>query len=102
TAGSDVLSSGNGGSATWGPTGKSLRYLVSRALEPTHKTPILGMEAAWNPALDKNDIFSTPTTGKPNPDVATWRKSWAKLAGAPQVLDDDRILEELPNLTIKS
>ena len=32
-----------------GPYGKSLLYLVSRALEPVHKTPILGMEATWNP-----------------------------------------------------
>lgn len=31
-----------------GPYGKSLLYLVSRALEDTHKTPLLGLEIAWN------------------------------------------------------
>jgi pimeloyl-ACP methyl ester carboxylesterase len=98
----DILSDKRELEDTVGPYAKSLLYLVSRALEPTHKTPILGMEAAWNPALDKNDIFSTPVTGKPNPDVVTWRKNWTKLAGSPQVLDDDRILEQLPNLTVKS
>jgi hypothetical protein len=37
--------------------GKSLLYFVSRACEEWHKTPILGMEAAWNSALDDKDIF---------------------------------------------
>ena len=32
-----------------GPYGKSLLYLVSRALETHHKTPILGMANAWDP-----------------------------------------------------
>lgn len=35
---------------------KSLLYFVSRACEE-HKTPILGMEAAWNSNLDGEDIF---------------------------------------------
>ena len=34
---------------TVGPYGKSLLYLVSRALEDQHKTPILGMARAWDP-----------------------------------------------------
>jgi len=34
---------------TVGPYGKSLLYLVSRALEDQHKTPILGMAKAWDP-----------------------------------------------------
>jgi hypothetical protein len=40
---------------TVGPYGKSLLYLVSRALETRHKMPILGMEWAWkaNPPEDK-------------------------------------------------
>lgn len=33
---------------TVGPYGKSLLYLVSRALEDIHKMPLLGMTAAWN------------------------------------------------------
>jgi len=32
-----------------GPYGKSLLYLVSRALEEKHKTPLLGLEIAWKP-----------------------------------------------------
>ncbi len=32
---------------TVGPYGKSLLYLVSRALETVHKMPLLGMEMAW-------------------------------------------------------
>ncbi|HEV8397940.1 MAG TPA: C1 family peptidase [Vicinamibacterales bacterium] len=35
---------------TVGPYGKSLLYLVSRALEDQHKTPILGMAHAWDPS----------------------------------------------------
>jgi hypothetical protein len=35
---------------TVGPYGKSLLYLVSRALEDQHKTPILGMANAWDPS----------------------------------------------------
>lgn len=34
-----------------GPYGKSLLYLVSRALESYHKMPLLGMEGAWNKSL---------------------------------------------------
>lgn len=38
--------------------GKSLLYLVSRALERNHKTPLLGMEAGWNVELEQaNDIW---------------------------------------------
>jgi hypothetical protein len=37
---------------------RSLLYFVSRACEEKHKMPVLGMEAAWSPALDKKDVFS--------------------------------------------
>lgn len=38
---------------------KSLLYLVSRALESIHKTPLLGMAAAWDSTYaKKNDIFN--------------------------------------------
>ena len=86
---------------TVGPYGRSLLYLVSRALESAHKTPILGMEAVWNPALDKNDIFATDVTGTPNSDVAQWRAAWAKFGG-PKVLTDKFVLEERPKSSIKS
>ena len=39
---------------------KSLLYLVSRALEDIHKTPLLGMEAAWNlKQSQEKDIFNS-------------------------------------------
>ena len=34
-----------------GPYGKSILYLVSRALEDFHKMPLLGMEREWNPEI---------------------------------------------------
>lgn len=55
-----------------GPYGKSLLYLVSRALEDVHKTPLLGMAAAWDPK-DPDDIINRRRLG----DVAAWRKLWA-------------------------
>ena len=53
-----------------GPYGKSLLYLVSRALEDYHKTPILGMAKAWETG-DKTawhpDLTST---------VKEWQNFW--------------------------
>lgn len=65
---------------------KSLLYFVSRACED-HKTPILGMEAAWNAALDKRDIFN-----RGNPafaaDLKTWRGHVSQLGiPAPVTVD---------------
>lgn len=37
---------------------KSLLYLVSRALEPVHKTPILGMQRVWAGDYEKDDVFN--------------------------------------------
>ena len=37
---------------------KSLLYLVSRALEPDHKTPVLGLQKAWA-GDDKDDTFKS-------------------------------------------
>jgi len=48
---------------------KSLLYLVSRALEDIHKTPLLGMEAAWDLEKTKaKDIFSSVKY----PDIKKW------------------------------
>jgi hypothetical protein len=60
-----------------GPYGKSLLYLVSRALEVDHKTPILGMEGVWNQATKNNDLFFSRNGGL-NPDLAAWRALWTK------------------------
>ncbi len=51
---------------------KSLLYLVSRALESDHKTPILGMQKAWKGRrpTKKDDIFNQSLWG----DFAAWDK----------------------------
>lgn len=54
-----------------GPYGKSLLYLVSRALEQLHKTPLLGMERAWD-IKDEDDLWHS----KGQKDIKTWRKLW--------------------------
>ncbi|MDH5586467.1 MAG: C1 family peptidase [Nitrospirota bacterium] len=53
-----------------GPYGKSLLYLVSRALENYHKTPLWGMANAWNPKAN--------TTWHPDlkDSVVEWQKFW--------------------------
>jgi hypothetical protein len=57
-----------------GPYGKSLLYLVSRALEVRHKTPLLGMAWAW-PAKDRpQDQWSNDPTSKEA------LQQWAKLS----------------------
>lgn len=43
----DIMTDERERADTVGPYGKSLLYLVSRALEVRHKTPLLGMEWAW-------------------------------------------------------
>ena len=54
-----------------GPYGKSLLYLVSRALEDYHKTPLLGMARAWDPSSSKTDWHSA--LGK---TVQEWCQFW--------------------------
>jgi hypothetical protein len=64
-----------------GPYGKSLLYLVCRALEVTHKTPILGMEIAWQPS---------PKSMQWEPAVVRSINQWRKLVGdavKPRMLD---------------
>lgn len=59
--------------------GKSLLYLVSRAFESDHKTPILGMEAAWHSTVQQEDQWSEDG----EKDVVRWRK----LAGSAGILE---------------
>jgi alpha-beta hydrolase superfamily lysophospholipase len=68
-----------------GPYGKSLLYLVSRALEEVHKTPLLGMVAAWDPK-DPGDITNRRRIG----DVTAWRKVWAN-GPKPREHDETRV-----------
>ncbi len=57
---------------TVGPYGKSLLYLVSRALESRHKTPLLGMEWAWKAAPEGQWSRA--------PDVDATLAEWSGLA----------------------
>ena len=54
-----------------GPYGKSLLYLVSRALEDYHKTPLLGMANAWDSKA--KDTW--------HPDLQDTVKEWQKFWG---------------------
>ena len=101
----DILSDEIEQNDSVGPYGKSLLYLVSRALENTHKTPILGLEAVWRPDMDRKDLLANPqgrglsaVTGaaalQPPRSVEIWRQHWAgwkdaalKTLDAPQVSD---------------
>ncbi len=64
---------------------KSLVYLICRALEPDHKTPILGMEAAWNAALDDRKIFNRIfTEPRPGGGVSVMKDFRSSIAGITQ------------------
>lgn len=67
----DLMSNERERADTVGPYGKSLLYLVSRALESLHKMPLLGMEAAWRKLSADSDtkLWNANTTA----DLATWR-----------------------------
>ncbi len=84
----DLLSDGNEEADTVGPYGKSLLYLVSRSFEK-HKTPILGMEAVWNPDLDEQGIF-VDEAARLNPIITKWRGAWA--GDPPRVLASPSIV----------
>ncbi len=58
-----------------GPYGKSLLYLVSRALEDAHKMPLLGMEGAWKNLPDQKDLWST------NPGIQKQIAQWRDFVG---------------------
>lgn len=67
----DIMSDERERADTVGPYGKSLLYLVSRALEVRHKTPLLGMEWSWK--------LNSPE-GQWNKDVSTRQalQGWAE------------------------
>jgi len=65
----DVLSDEREQADSVGPYGKSLLYLVSRALEQNHKTPLLGMEAAWKESAQSEDMWNKVY----DDEIKTWR-----------------------------
>ncbi len=69
----DILSDERELADTVGPYGKSLLYLVSRALEERHKTPLLGMQAVWDAAVEergRRDIWHAGSLD----DIDRWRQ----------------------------
>lgn len=57
---------------TVGPYQKSLLYLVSRALENWHKTPLLGMANVFDKSLNDNKIWNRNTL----PHIKRWQTFW--------------------------
>ncbi|MEN8174157.1 MAG: C1 family peptidase [Pseudomonadota bacterium] len=55
-----------------GPYRKSLLYLVSRALEDEHKTPLLGMANAFDPGLNHK------WSGRPSEHLLPWQAFWGQ------------------------
>jgi alpha-beta hydrolase superfamily lysophospholipase len=68
---------------TVGPYGKSLLYLVSRALEDQHKTPILGMASAWDPA--KRNMWSDDPVIQRG--LKAWQTSWGSVRAPREVTE---------------
>jgi hypothetical protein len=68
---------------TVGPYGKSLLYLVSRALEHQHKTPILGMANAWDSA--KRSTWSDDPAIQRG--LKTWQAFWGSVRAPREVTD---------------
>lgn len=81
----DLMSNERERADTVGPYGKSLLYLVSRALESLHKMPLLGMEAAWHPLSADSDARLWNASAATLADLAQWRAFSAAGAVALQV-----------------
>jgi GH24 family phage-related lysozyme (muramidase) len=67
-----LLSDRNERADSVGPYGKSLLYLVSRALERDQRTPLLGLAAAWDPSLsEERDPVRVDDPGR-----LAWLEAW--------------------------
>lgn len=71
---------------TVGPYRKSLLYLVSRALEDHHKTPLLGMANIFDTAHNNESAWNKNTLSS----VRRWQKFWGQQA--PFILDEEQVL----------
>ena len=79
---------------TVGPYQKSLLYLVSRALESAHKTPLLGLAEAFNPKPEAVDAWYEGDRAT----VAAWQQGWR---GQLHVLDAPQVVTG-PGTSIKA
>lgn len=75
--------------------GKSLLYLISRALEDMHKEPLLGLEAAWHiddkygSFMDKNRTTITDEEKSRMKEIEEWSKFWGENS-LPHIHDKSR------------
>lgn len=81
-----VLSDKNERDDSVGPYRKSLLYLVSRAFEDTHKTPLLGLHQCFEPATvapgASDDLWAADCVA----DAREWQAFWAGMPGADERL----------------
>jgi hypothetical protein len=70
---------------TVGPYRKSLLYLVSRALEGAHKTPLLGMEKSFN----ETSLVDNTWNSRLIKEVENWQKFWAN--GKMEILGKEQV-----------
>lgn len=68
---------------TVGPYGRSLLYLVSRALEDQHKTPILGMANAWD-ASKRSEWSDDPAIQRA---LKAWQTFWGSVRAPREVTE---------------
>lgn len=66
-----------------GPYGRSLLYLVSRALEDQHKTPLLGMATAWEPSK-RSEYSSDPAVQR---SLKLWQAFWGTVRAPREVTE---------------
>ncbi len=71
---------------TVGPYQKSLLYLVSRALENWHKTPLLGMANVFDKSLNDNKNWSKST----HSHLRRWQSFWGNQGL--EILDDEQVV----------
>jgi hypothetical protein len=70
---------------TVGPYRKSLLYLVSRALEDQHKTPLLGMHKCYAP-VERDEWHSSTIAG-----LNKWTTFWGRGAANLSVIKVDEV-----------
>lgn len=91
----DILSDERERADSVGPYGKSLLYLVSRALEDMHKEPLLGLHAAWQrndlfeAFMDRNRVSITDEETARMKEISDWLDFWGSHS-QPHIHDKSR------------
>jgi hypothetical protein len=82
----DLLSKQRELEDTVGPYRKSLLWLVSRALEPNHKTPLLGLEDLYREAASPESWHGEEATS-----ARAWQDLWRTSGGQLDILSDPQV-----------